>query len=76
MDTCPDANACNGTEVCNAVMVNGKPGQKCAAGTPLANGASCGAGNICLSQMCKVSTCGDGYIDAIEGRAVRSRPAP
>ncbi|MBI5528039.1 MAG: hypothetical protein HY897_17035 [Deltaproteobacteria bacterium] len=66
-DSCPDANPCNGTEVCSDVSVNGHPGQKCSAGTPLPEGSACGAGSICLGGSCVLSQCGDGYTDAGKG---------
>ena len=66
-DSCPDANPCNGVEKCGAVVVNGQGGQKCAAGTALADGASCGLAQICLTQVCKQSTCGDGFVDMATG---------
>ncbi|MSP62316.1 MAG: DUF4215 domain-containing protein [Myxococcales bacterium] len=62
-NSCPDMNACNGTETCGAVVVGGKSGQKCSAGVAVPDGAACGAGNICLGATCKLSVCGDGYID-------------
>jgi cysteine-rich repeat protein len=64
---CSDGNACDGTEMCNSVTVNGNTGKQCAAGTPLATGASCGSGKICLSNQCQLSVCGDGYVDASAG---------
>jgi cysteine-rich repeat protein len=67
-DSCPDANVCNGTETCGVVTVNDRPGQKCAAGTPLAEGTSCGAGTlICVGDpiVCAASSCGDGYVDPL-----------
>lgn len=60
---CADANPCNGAETCSSVTVNGNTGQKCAAGTPEADGTSCGPAKICLAQACVASTCGDGYVD-------------
>ena len=64
---CNDGNTCDGTETCNTVTVSGHTGKKCAAGTPLANGTTCGTGKICLSSLCVTSTCGDGYIDTGAG---------
>jgi cysteine-rich repeat protein len=69
-NSCADANPCNGTETCTAVMVGGKPGQACQAGSPLALGATCGAqGFLCLGAplACVQSKCGDGYLDAAAG---------
>ena len=64
---CSDGNACDGTETCNSVTVSGHTGKKCAAGTPLSDGTTCGTGKICLSSSCVTSTCGDGYIDSGAG---------
>jgi len=66
-NSCDDGNACNGAETCNTVTVMNKTGQKCAAGSPLTNGTSCGTGKICLSQSCVTSACGDGYLDMARG---------
>ena len=65
-DSCADANSCNGVETCGAVTVNGKTGQKCSPGAPLANCTAC-AGGLCGAGTCKVSTCGDGCVDAGAG---------
>jgi cysteine-rich repeat protein len=66
-DTCPDANPCNGTEVCSTVTVGGKTGQKCSAGSPSPDGTACGAGSICLAGSCVLSKCGDGFTDTAHG---------
>jgi cysteine-rich repeat protein len=66
-NSCTDNDPCNGTETCAANMVNGQNGQKCYAGTPLADNTNCGTGKICKSQACVASVCGDGYIDASIG---------
>ena len=66
-NSCDDANACNGAETCMMNMVGTGAGQKCFAGTPLANGTTCGTGKICLAQACATSTCGDGFVDAAKG---------
>jgi cysteine-rich repeat protein len=66
-DSCPDADPCNGTETCVNVTVNGKAGQKCQAGSPLGDGTACGSGSICLGGQCKVSVCGDGWVDSGRG---------
>jgi cysteine-rich repeat protein len=65
-DSCDDGEPCDGTESCNAVTVNGATGQACAAGTPLADGASCGSGQICVAQACVAARCGDGLVTAPE----------
>ncbi|MBI2388020.1 MAG: DUF4215 domain-containing protein [Deltaproteobacteria bacterium] len=68
-DTCSDGNACNGTETCQTVTVGGKTGQKCGAGTPLGEGATCATGMICKSGSCVVPpavTCGNGTLDSGE----------
>lgn len=63
---CDDGNPCNGAETCNPVMVNGATGQACAAGTPPADGASCGSGQICVAQACVAARCGDGIVTSPE----------
>ncbi|HUS32998.1 MAG TPA: DUF4215 domain-containing protein [Kofleriaceae bacterium] len=68
-NSCSDGNACNGTETCGGVTVNGKAGQKCSSGTALTDGSSCGTLRICRSQACTNSTCGDGYIDLLNGES-------
>ena len=66
-NSCDDKNPCNGVETCGANTVSGHAGQKCAAGTPVADGTACGTGNVCLAKACKASVCGDGYIDPNKG---------
>jgi cysteine-rich repeat protein len=68
-DTCADANPCNGTEACGTVMVGGQAGQACQPGTPVVDGTTCGAGNVCVGGQCKASSCGDGLLDAASGEA-------
>ncbi len=65
-DTCSDANACNGVESCKPVTVSGKTGQKCTAGTPLAENATCATGRTCKSGFCASALCGNGTIDTGE----------
>jgi cysteine-rich repeat protein len=63
-NSCDDHNACNGTESCNPFTMNGSPGQKCAAGTPLMNGTSCGTmGGTCQNGNCVTPNCGNGVVD-------------
>ncbi|HLK37958.1 MAG TPA: DUF4215 domain-containing protein, partial [Polyangiaceae bacterium] len=67
-------NVCSGADVCSAApqvctMVNGPSGgagKKCAAGPVLAQCASCGGKDICVGNVCKGSTCGDGCVVAPE----------
>lgn len=66
-DTCNDSNACNGTESCGAVTVNGHAGKKCSSTASLPNGTMCGTGKICLTQACVTSTCGDLFTDTAKG---------
>lgn len=68
-NSCDDGNLCDGAETCGTVTVSGRTGQRCTAGTPLGNGASCGAGRICSAQVCTLSTCGDGFIDGSAGES-------
>ncbi|MBK7402047.1 MAG: DUF4215 domain-containing protein [Myxococcales bacterium] len=65
-DSCPDTEPCNGTEACATVSVGGKSGQKCAAGTPLGDGAACGTGKTCKSGVCASANCGNGVLDTGE----------
>jgi cysteine-rich repeat protein len=65
-DSCATTDPCSGA-VCTAITVNGQAGQKCLGGTPAADGTPCGTGEICLAAMCKMSVCGDGYVDASRG---------
>jgi len=64
---CADTNTCNGTETCTLAT------HRCAAGTALADGAVCDADmmpatrDICRTAMCRLSTCGDGFVDAGRG---------
>jgi cysteine-rich repeat protein len=66
-DSCGDGNPCNGTETCTTVTVGDQTGQKCTTTAPLSNGAVCGTGQICLSQTCVNSSCGDGFVDTNAG---------
>ncbi len=61
---CVDAETCNGSETCVAVMVDGKAGKACSAGIPEATCALC-AGGFCTGGSCKPSSCGDGCVDAM-----------
>ncbi len=63
--SCVDTNACHEAPTCTAVMVSGKPGQKCVNGGSRADGVTCGAGSICLAAICKPSLCGDGFRDPL-----------
>ena len=68
-DSCLDTNPCNGTEVCANVTVGGATGQKCNAGTALADGTTCGGGKICKTGACvdpPPITCGNGTLDTGE----------
>jgi cysteine-rich repeat protein len=65
-DTCSDGDLCNGVEACKDVMVGGKTGQKCAAGTAAADGTASGTGNTCKAGVCASATCGNGTLDTGE----------
>jgi cysteine-rich repeat protein len=65
-DSCPNAQTCDGVEVCTTVMSGTSVGQKCAPGVPVANCTACISG-VCGSGVCKASTCGDGCVDASIG---------
>lgn len=58
-DHCDDGNACNGVETCGA-------DHACAPGEPLAEGADCGAGKICVGGNCVDGSCGDAIVTAPE----------
>jgi cysteine-rich repeat protein len=64
-DTCLDTNTCNGIEVCANVSVGAATGQKCTAGTPLADGTPC-TGGTCKGGVCASANCGNGTIDTGE----------
>lgn len=68
-NSCDDLNPCNGGETCNGVTVNGRTGQKCNPGSPLADNANCGTGKICKTQACVASVCGDSYVDTNRGES-------
>jgi len=65
-DSCPDAEACNGVELCTTVMSGASTGQKCLPGAQLLDCSSCASG-VCGSGVCKASICGDGCVDASKG---------
>jgi cysteine-rich repeat protein len=63
---CDDGNACNGNETCEPVTVEGQGGQRCAPGSALAPGTSCGTGMLCINQQCTASSCGDSFTSSPE----------
>ncbi|MDQ3365420.1 MAG: DUF4215 domain-containing protein [Myxococcota bacterium] len=65
-DSCDDGDACNGVETCGSVPSGTGEGQRCAPGTPPADGATCGTGKICVDEACTASSCGDGLVTAPE----------
>jgi cysteine-rich repeat protein len=67
-ESCVTVDLCAGTNACTAVTVGGAAGQKCVTGTPPPDGTACGAGNagVCAGGLCKLSTCGNGTVDAGE----------
>ena len=60
---CADLEPCNGTETCNLTT------HVCDPGTGLADGTVCldDPRSICLDEVCSLSVCGDGYVDAAAG---------
>ena len=67
-NSCPNPDACSPqTQACVNVVVSGKTGQKCQAGTPLAACAACASGAVCVTARCSTSVCGDGCVDAARG---------
>ena len=65
-DSCPNAETCDGVEVCSTIVNGAQVGQKCAAGNQLLDCSACAAG-VCGSGVCKASVCGDGCVDAVKG---------
>jgi cysteine-rich repeat protein len=71
-NSCPGADPCSASpETCSVVAgPTGTPagdnGQKCSAGTVLAQCAGCGGANICVANVCKADTCGDSCVVAPE----------
>ena len=65
-DSCPDAEACNGVEVCTTIMSGASTGQKCMTGVQLLDCSACASG-VCGSGVCKASSCGDGCVDPSKG---------
>ncbi len=66
--SCSASRPCAQTEPCRVqecrdVMVGPRSGKACQRGALLADGAACDAGAICVSSVCRASTCGDGYVD-------------
>jgi cysteine-rich repeat protein len=61
---CDDGEPCNGTETCAAGPGGGRV---CEQGTPLAEGATCGQGRYCKSNVCISSSCGNGSLEPGEG---------
>ena len=66
-DDCASGNQCAGTNTCTSVTVGGKGAQKCVQATPPPDGTACGSGSICLGQVCRTSSCGDGFADTGAG---------
>jgi cysteine-rich repeat protein len=69
-NSCPSPDPCAAQpQMCQSVAppagATGN-GQKCVAGPVLAQGATCGGANICVSNVCKADTCGDGCVVAPE----------
>jgi cysteine-rich repeat protein len=64
-DSCKNSNPCAGTAKCSTVTgPNGDMGQKCASGTPPADGTSCGAGGlVCKGGQCTSAACGNNALD-------------
>ncbi|MBX3276034.1 MAG: DUF4215 domain-containing protein [Sandaracinaceae bacterium] len=58
-EDCDDDDPCNGEESCGA-------GGECIPGARAADGTTCGDGTareLCVAGACRVSACGDGYLD-------------
>jgi cysteine-rich repeat protein len=65
-DCNPMNDPCAGTATCVGATVQGQTVKQCMPGTPLANGASCGAGLFCVNMNCVAPACGDGVVEAPE----------
>jgi cysteine-rich repeat protein len=65
-DSCPNAETCDGVEVCTTIMMGTSVGQKCSAGVQLLDCSACASG-VCGSGVCKASVCGDGCVDPLKG---------
>jgi len=59
-------NPCLGQATCVDATVQGQAVKQCQAGTPLADGASCGNGKFCVNQNCVAPSCGDGVVEGSE----------
>ncbi|MCC6522589.1 MAG: hypothetical protein IT373_08015 [Polyangiaceae bacterium] len=64
---CSDGAACNGTETCVPVSVNGQQLQKCQAGVSAPACTACNGGLCNGTGQCVASTCGDGCVNAGTG---------
>lgn len=58
--SCAPADPCQGPSACDDAK------HTCAPRTPLADGTSCGAGQVCRSGRCLSGSCGDGVVDGGE----------
>ncbi len=58
-EDCSDGDTCNGEETCRTGT------GECVNGSPQADGTICGSDprKICISGVCLVSSCSDGYVD-------------
>jgi cysteine-rich repeat protein len=63
-NSCPSPDPCSASpQVCGSVAgPTGNGGQKCNAGPVIAQCGSCGGANICVANVCKADTCGDGCV--------------
>jgi cysteine-rich repeat protein len=63
-NACPNLDPCSATpQACQTVAgPTGNAGAKCASAPVLASCASCTGGDICVANVCKPSTCGDGCV--------------
>lgn len=59
-------NPCAGTATCVDATVQGQAVKQCMAGTPLAEGASCGTNLVCVNMNCVAPSCGDGVVETGE----------
>ena len=63
-DDCTDDNVCNGVETCNLTTNMCEPGVNVRDGTDCDADGNAGTVDVCLSGVCGLSICKDGYVDS------------
>jgi cysteine-rich repeat protein len=64
---CDDGDPCNGDETCALASHTCRPGSAPADGTSCDRDGNPGTRDICRGGSCELSTCGDGWADAVAG---------